>query len=128
MPRGGLWFAMSSSIPSVLLDLDGTLIDSQPGILASCRAALRDLGHDPGVELDIAAIIGPPMEDVMRLLLQPYRDDRVDEAVAAYRKDYGVSGLFESKLYPGVADALRRMHEANVRLYLATSKRTIFAR
>jgi hypothetical protein len=32
---------------SVLLDLDGTLIDSQPGILASCRVALRALGHEP---------------------------------------------------------------------------------
>ncbi|MBP1845693.1 phosphoglycolate phosphatase-like HAD superfamily hydrolase [Rhizobium petrolearium] len=29
-----------------LLDLDGALIDSQPGILASCGAALRALGHD----------------------------------------------------------------------------------
>src|SRR5436190_6552943 len=28
---------------SVLLDLDGTLIDSEPGILASCLAALRAL-------------------------------------------------------------------------------------
>src|SRR5262245_36019478 len=38
---------MSLAIPSVLLDLDGTLIDSQPGILASCKAALRALGHEP---------------------------------------------------------------------------------
>src|ERR1700726_4498232 len=38
-PRSAPWslcFTMSSSICSVLLDLDGTLIDSQPGILASC--------------------------------------------------------------------------------------------
>ncbi len=119
---------MSSSIPSVLLDLDGTLIDSQPGILASCRVALRALGHEPGAALDIAAIIGPPIEDVVRLLVKPYQDDRVDEAVAAYRKDYGVNGLFESKLYPGIVDALREIREASVRLYLATSKRTIFAR
>jgi phosphoglycolate phosphatase len=34
---------------SVLLDLDGTLIDSQPGILTSCQAALRTV---PGGELD----------------------------------------------------------------------------
>jgi len=38
---------------SVLLDLDGTLVDSQPGILASCVATLRALGHDPGEALDI---------------------------------------------------------------------------
>ena len=30
--------------PIMLLDLDGTLIDSQPGIAASCQAALRSLG------------------------------------------------------------------------------------
>jgi phosphoglycolate phosphatase-like HAD superfamily hydrolase len=124
----GVYFAMSSSIPSVLLDLDGTLIDSQPGIMASCLAALRALGHEPEATLDIAAIIGPPVEDVMRILFKPYRDDRVNEAVAAYRKDYGVHGLFESNLYPGIAEVLHEMLGAGARLYLATSKRTIFAR
>ena len=38
---------MSLAGRSVLLDLDGTLIDSQPGILANCNAALRALGHEP---------------------------------------------------------------------------------
>ncbi|CAN0447362.1 unnamed protein product, partial [Phaeothamnion confervicola] len=102
---------MAASISSVLLDLDGTLIDSQPGILASCQAALRALGHEPKAGLDIASMIGPPIEDIMRLILEPYRDDRVVEAVAAYRKDYGANGLFESKLYPGIGDALREMRE-----------------
>jgi phosphoglycolate phosphatase len=50
---------------SVLLDLDGTLIDSQPGILASCLAALRTLGHEPNEILDIKRVIGPPLEDAM---------------------------------------------------------------
>ena len=63
----------------------------------------------------------------MRLLLEPYRDDRVTEAVAAYRVDYGVNGLFESVLYPGIAQALSEMQKAGARLYLATSKRTVFA-
>jgi phosphoglycolate phosphatase-like HAD superfamily hydrolase len=36
---------------SVLLDLDGALIDSRPGILASCLAALRALGHEPDESL-----------------------------------------------------------------------------
>jgi phosphoglycolate phosphatase-like HAD superfamily hydrolase len=53
---------------------------------------------------------------------------QLTEAVAAYRADYGVSGLFESIPYPGVAQALSDMREAGARLYLATSKRTVFAR
>ena len=118
---------MSSSAPSVLLDLDGTLIDSQPGILSSCRAALRTLGHVPEPTLDLAAIIGPPIDDIMRLLLEPYGDERVAEAVAAYRADYGQKGLFGSVPYLGIAQALAEMCRSGARLYLATSKRTIFA-
>lgn len=116
-----------TQIPSVLLDLDGTLIDSQPGILASCLAALRALGHEPDPALDIRHIIGPPIEDVMRVLLQPYGDDRVSEAVAAYRQHYGETGFLGSDPYPGIGRALEEMKKAGLRLYLATSKRQTFA-
>jgi phosphoglycolate phosphatase len=112
---------------SVLLDLDGTLIDSRPGILASCLAALRALGHQPDETLDITRFIGPPLEDVMHILLQPYGDNRVGEAVAAYRQHYGESGLFGSVPYPGIDKSLEEMKRNGLRLYLATSKREAFA-
>jgi phosphoglycolate phosphatase len=112
---------------SVLLDLDGTLIDSQPGILASCLAALRALGHQPDETLDIKHVIGPPIEDIMQVLLHPYGDDRIDEAVAAYRQHYGESGFRGSEPYPGIANSLKAMQRAGLRIYLATSKREIFA-
>src|SRR5580698_8782219 len=107
---------------SVLLDLDGTLIDSQPGILASCREALRSLGHQPNEITDLKRIIGPPLEDVMQFLLQPYGDNRIAEAVLAFRRHYGESGLLGSMPYPGIADALEEMRQTGLQLYLATSK------
>jgi phosphoglycolate phosphatase len=113
---------------SVLLDLDGTLVDSQPGILASAVAALRALGHDPGDGLDIRSAIGPPLEDMLQVLLQARGDDRIDEAVAAYRRHYGESGLLGSEPYPAIRDALEDMQQAGLRIYLATSKREVFAR
>src|SRR5258708_2012551 len=112
---------------AVLLDLDGTLIDSQPGILASCLAALRALGHEPDETLDTKGIIGPPIEGIMRVVLQPYGDDRVGEAVAAYRQHYGESGYLGSEPYPGIGSSLKEMQQAGLRIYLATSKREIFA-
>ena len=117
-----------STSHSVLLDLDGTLIDSQPGIVASCLAALRALGHEPDEALDVTRFIGPPLEDMMRFLLQSYGDDRVGEAVAAYRQHYGESGLLGSEPYPGIGSALQQMQQAGLRIYLATSKREAFAR
>ncbi|MGC2781254.1 MAG: HAD hydrolase-like protein [Bradyrhizobium sp.] len=117
-----------SSNHSILLDLDGTLIDSRPGIAASTLAALLALGHAPDDALDVTSVIGPPLQDMLRVVLQRYGDDRVDEAVSAYRQHYGDSGLFGSELYPGIRDALQEMHGAGLRLYLATSKREVFAR
>lgn len=113
---------------AVLLDLDGTLIDSQPGIVASCLAALRVLGHKPAEDLDVGSLIGPPLEDIMQLLLQPYGDDRVEEAVAAYRQHYWEKGLSESRPYPGIADSLRQLQQAGLHIHVATSKREVFAR
>ncbi|CCD92251.1 putative haloacid dehalogenase-like hydrolase family protein; Phosphoglycolate phosphatase [Bradyrhizobium sp. ORS 375] len=121
-----------SQVHSVLLDLDGTLIDSRSGIAASALAALRSLGHAPGPTLDITPFIGPPLQDMMRMLLLAHGDrvgdDRVDEAVLAYRQHYGEIGLFDCALYPGVREALQEMHRAGLRIYLATSKRELFAR
>ena len=68
--------------PVVLFDLDGTLIDSGPIILASMRhASVTVLGREPDEELVRAAIGGPGLIAQMRDL----DPDRVDELVEAYR-------------------------------------------
>jgi phosphoglycolate phosphatase len=112
---------------AVLLDLDGTLIDSYPGIFASYLAALRTLGYEPDETLDIKRAIGSTLEDAMQTWLEPYGDDRVGQAVAAYRQHYGESGLLGSVPYPGIGKSLGEMKQSGLRLYLATSKRAIFA-
>jgi phosphoglycolate phosphatase len=117
-----------SSAPAVLLDLDGTLIDSRPGIAASSLAALRTLGHAPDDAFDVTPFIGPPLEEMMQALLRVREDDRIDEAVTAYRQHYGDIGLLASEPYPGIGDALEALRQAGLRIYLATSKREIFAR
>jgi phosphoglycolate phosphatase len=111
---------------SIVFDLDGTLVDSQPGILASCSAALRSLGHRPD-SLDIGNLIGPPLEEVMAEVLGRFGDDRVAEAVLAYRDHYGSAGFLETTVYPGLVAALDRLLALKATLYIATSKRTIFA-
>jgi phosphoglycolate phosphatase len=113
---------------AVLLDLDGTLTDSRPGILASYHAAIRALGHEPKLDLDLTPVIGPPLDEIMGHVLEAYGDDRVAEAITAYRQHYGVSGLFENSVYDGIPQALDSLIAAGFVLCVATSKRTVFAR
>ena len=117
---------MAASPLSILFDLDGTVVDSKPGILASCNAALRSLGHRPD-NLEIDNLIGPPLEEVLAEVLGRFGDDRVAEAVLAYRDHYGSAGFLETTVYPGLAAALDQLLALKAKLYIATSKRTIFA-
>ena len=117
---------MAAQPLSILFDLDGTVVDSKPGILASCGATLRALGHRPD-NLDIDNLIGPPLEEALADLLGRFGDDRVAEAVLAYRDHYGSAGYLETTVYPGLAAALDQLLALRAKLYIATSKRTVFA-
>lgn len=113
---------------AVLLDLDGTLTDSRPGIVSSYHAALRSLGHEPDPAIDLTFVIGPPPEEIMPRVLERYGDDRVTLAVARYRDFYGQGALFENAVYDGIVPSLDRLAADGRRLYVATGKRTVFAR
>ena len=113
---------------TVLLDFDGTLTDSKRGILSSYAAALRSLGHDPDPAIDLTFVVGPPVRDVMGEVLAHYGDDRVEQAVEAYRAHYRAAGLFDSVLYDGVGELLQAFWDAGVRMVLATAKRTDISR
>jgi phosphoglycolate phosphatase len=113
-------------VRAILLDLDGTLIDSRPGIKASCEAALHALGYTPDPSFDVTPLIGPPMPQVMRRLLEGYCDDRIDTGIEAYRAHYGEIGLHLAEVYPGVASAVRHL-AARADCFVVTSKRSVFA-
>jgi phosphoglycolate phosphatase len=112
---------------TALFDLDGTLTDSAPGIIASITAALLAVGHVPDPDLDLRWVIGPPIDGVMARLLGEDGTRRVAEAVSLYRQFYGESGLLANALYPGVAGMLDSFAAAGFALCLATSKRRVFA-
>jgi phosphoglycolate phosphatase len=108
----------------VLFDLDGTLTDSQAGIVSSYLHTLRAFGLDaaPG---DIRPWIGPPL--IVGLAALGVPAGRVDEAVASYRACFSATGIFENQVYDGIPGLLASLHDAGFTLGVATSKLTEFA-
>jgi phosphoglycolate phosphatase len=112
---------------AVLLDLDGTLSDSRPGIVACFHHMLAELGHDPAVVGDITWAVGPPIRVSVATLLAKYGDDRVEVGLGIYRTRYSTVALYECSAFPGIATMLAAMTEAGLALCVATSKRRDFA-
>jgi pyrophosphatase PpaX len=105
--------------PIVLFDLDGTLIDSGPIIIASMRhASVTVLGREPDEERVRAAIGGPGLIAQMREL----DPDRVDELVESYRAhNEPLHATLEA--FDGVLELLPRLRERGHRLGIVTAKR-----
>lgn len=109
----------------VIFDLDGTLTDSAPGIVASFRHALAAVGAaEPTGDLT-SLLVGPPMH---RTLAALGLGDRADAAMAAYRADYTARGWAMNEPFEGVAALLADLRTAGVRLAVATSKHEPTAR
>ena len=103
----------------VLFDLDGTLIDSGPIILASMKhASLAVLGREPDEELVRAAIGGPGLIAQMRDL----DPDRVDELVEAYRL-HNEPLHAELEAFDDVLRLLPVLRDERRRLGIVTAKR-----
>jgi phosphoglycolate phosphatase len=109
---------------AVFLDLDGTLVDSRPGILASLSHAFSSIGREDLSSGDLTWMIGPPfVESFARIgLLEP------EPALAAYRDHYRAEGMFNARVYDGIPAMLEMLTQNGFRLYLATAKPHAYAR
>jgi pyrophosphatase PpaX len=105
--------------PVVLFDLDGTLIDSGPIILASMQHATQTvLGREIAAD-ELAATIGGQGLVAQMQALDP---DRVDELVEAYRVHN--DPLHETlEAFAGMVDVLPRLRDRGRKLGIVTAKR-----
>ncbi|WP_343035671.1 HAD hydrolase-like protein [Isoptericola sediminis] len=112
--------------PLVLLDLDGTLMDSAPGITASVAHAYRTIGLPVPDDATLRTFVGPPVSESFAGHGVPA--DRADAAVEAYTEAFTAGGMFDCSVFDGVADALGDLRAAGYELVVATSKPEMYAR
>lgn len=110
----------------VFFDLDGTLTDPEPGIVASFQHAMKALGHQPWAPARLRALIGPPLHEGMTRIFSG-DDELVEPAMRHYREHFAVQGMFENRVYPGILQALATLRERDLELRVATSKPQFFA-
>jgi len=110
-------------IRHIVFDLDGTLIDSVPGIEYSARQAVAQVApHLLGRVQGLRARIGPPIRDILGQLLPELDAAAVDQVMRAFRASYDSLGWQKSLAFDGVAATLAQLRQRGLGLFLVTNK------
>lgn len=113
---------------AVLFDLDGCLVDSRRGIVASFRHVLAAAGLPDREPAELERFIGPPLAyNFAEIAGVPVGSARNDELVAAYRAHYEDWVVPGSEVYAGIPEALAALRAAGHVLGVATSRPARYA-
>ena len=107
---------------TLLLDLDGTLVDSAISVLDSLQFALRENGFSAAPILK-KAIIGPPIEKILRSLIPEASEKSMVLVKKSFFKVYDEKNCVNCLVYDGSFHFLEKMKSLGMDVYLVTNKR-----
>jgi phosphoglycolate phosphatase len=98
-------------IDALIFDLDGTLVDSLPGIEYAAQAAWRAVQPDRPCP-PLRPLIGPPIRVMFHRAWPEATTDTLQALERAFRKAYDTGGWQKTTTYPGVIETLARLSSA----------------
>jgi phosphoglycolate phosphatase len=113
----------------LIFDLDGTLIDSKLDLVHSVNAARALMDLPPISEDIVASYVGNGAPVLIRRALGPTASEAdVERALKYFLTYYREHMLDNTHLYPGVREALDRLHGSNIQIAILTNKPVRFSR
>lgn len=123
---------MSVAVKAVLLDLDGTLLDTVLDLHAAADGMLADLGRAPVAIEDIRAYVGRGIPNLVKRVLAgalEAADDPTpppEEALSSFKRHYAEVNGRASKPFPGVMEGLKALKAKGLPLGVITNKAGAF--
>ena len=109
----------------LLLDLDGTLMDSSAGIYHSFCLACRDISVETPELAKFCTYIGPPIQVIAKRLYPHLNHNEIEHFRKIFREDYDRRSYQNAEWYPEVIENLDYLSaELGIKLTLVTNKPT----
>lgn len=116
-------------IRAVLIDLDGTLLDTVPDLADAANAMLAELGRLTLPQDTIRDFVGKGIPNLVgRCLGYPGESDAPEarEALALFKRHYAAVNGRKTRIYPGVPEGLRALRAAGLKTACVTNKAGAF--
>ena len=121
-------------ISAVLIDLDGTLLDSIPDLAHAANAMRVEMALEPLRQDVIATFVGKGVENLIRrtlagsLIESDPPAELFERAMASFFRHYHVVNGERSTLYPDVIEGLKAMRDQGLKMAVVTNKPETFTR
>ena len=106
---------------NVIFDMDGVLIDNSEGIMLCARHAIAALGLPVPGEDVLRKFIGPALIWSLKTYCGA-TDEQAERGLLIYREKYLERGIKLFRLYDGIYDAVKTLHDAGVRCSVSSGK------
>jgi len=107
---------------TLVLDLDGTLVDSVPDLAAALNRLMAQRLLSPFSRAEVAAMVGDGVAALVDRAFAARASTPDAAALAAFLADYGANAARETRAFPGVEPGLRELTARGWRLAVCTNK------
>lgn len=108
-------------VETLIFDLDGTLVNSLPGIEFSVDQALAG-NRLPARQANLRDLIGPPIRTILSTVAGPIDSSKLADLEQTFRQSYDSEGWRKTLLFDGAYDALKQAHAKAIPMFIATNK------
>lgn len=115
-----------SKYEAAVFDVDGTLLDTTEGVLASVKYTIDEMGFAPLSDEQLITFIGPPIQDSFAKAYQ-LEGEILQEIATCFRNRYKDYELFKAVPYDGIYKLFDKLSDKGIKLAVATYKRQDYA-
>jgi phosphoglycolate phosphatase len=113
---------------TLLLDLDGTLVDTVPDLATVLNRLMASRGLDPFSLAETASMIGDGVAVLVGRAFAARGSTPDSTAIVDFSRDYEAHAAEASRPFPGVPEFLRDLTELGWRMAVCTNKPEVAAR